>query len=328
MSDFSADLPDFLNDIVENDVTPSPLDPIESNPYAFPHTPDLQIAEPDIAQPDTTDTAPEADTAPETDPAPILDTAQPDTDSADATPILEPADEEVTQTVEQDEPAPIADDAPAPAEPADDVPVIDDSTGLEDGVAGNHFLWSDDWFWQEVDGYCGPTAAAFLLNQFQDAGISNPEYMVERAVSLGLMGDPTEGMYTDDLATLLTESGLPAEMQTSNMEDLAMKLNDGYGIIACVDSGEIWGDEEDAIREDNMMDHFLVVSEIDFNRGVVTLTDPGAPYGNGLEVPIDQFEDAWADSGHTMVATTNVDAELSGAPGMAIVNATRSETIR
>ena len=324
MSDFSADLPDFLNDIVENDadITPSPLDPIESNPYAYPQAPDPQPIETDITQPDTT----EADTAPETDPAPIVDTTpEPDTD---ATPILEPADEEVTQTVEQDEPAPIADDAPAPVEPADDVPVIDDSTGLEDGVAGNHFLWSDDWFWQEVDGYCGPTAAAFLLNQFQDAGISNPEYMVERAVSLGLMGDPTEGMYPQDLATLLTESGLPSELVGSNMEDLAMKLNDGYGIIACVDSGEIWGDPEDAVREDNLMDHFLVVSEIDFNRGVVTLTDPGAPYGNGLEVPIDQFEDAWADSDHHMVVTTNVDAELSGAPGMAIVNATRSETIR
>ena len=323
MSDFSADLPDFLNDIVENDadITPSPLDPIESNPYAYPQAPDPQPIETDIAQPDTT----EADTAPETDPAPIVDTTpEPDTD---ATPILAPADEEVTQTVEQDEPAPIADDAPAPVEPADDVPVIDDSTGFEDGVAGNHFLWSDDWFWQEIDGYCGPTAAAFLLNQFQDAGISNPEYMVERAVSLGLMGDPTEGMYPQDLATLLTESGLPSELVGSNMEDLAMKLNDGYGIIACVDSGEIWGDEEDAIREDNMMDHFLVVSEIDFNRGVVTLTDPGAPFGNGLEVPIDQFEDAWADSDHHMVVTTNVDAELSGAPGMAIVNATRSETI-
>ena len=317
MSDFSADLPDFLNEMVENDAdtTPTPLDPIEPNPYSFP---DTTTTEPDTTEPDTTEAAPEPDTT-ET-------TTEPDT--TDTTPVLEPVDEEVTESVEPEEPAPVVDDAPAPAEPVEDVPVIDVPSGLEDGVAGNHFLWSDDWFWQEVDGYCGPTAAAFLLNQFQDAGISNPEYMVERAVSLGLMGDPTQGMYTQDLATLLTESGLPSEMQTSNMEDLAMKLNDGYGIIACVDSGEIWGDEEDAIREDNMMDHFLVVSEIDFNRGVVTLTDPGAPFGNGLEVPIDQFEDAWADSGHTMVATTNVDAELSGAPGMAIVNATRSETIR
>ena len=179
MSDFSADLPDFLNEMVENDadVTPTPLDPIEPNPYSFPDT--------------TTDV---------TEPAPEPDTT--DTTEPDSTPVLEPVDEEVTESVAPEEPAPVVDDAPAPAEPVEDVPVIDVPSGLEDGVAGNHFLWSDDWFWQEVDGYCGPTAAAFLLNQFQDAGISNPEYMVERAVSLGLMGDPTQGMYTDDLATL------------------------------------------------------------------------------------------------------------------------------
>ena len=40
MSDFSADLPDFLNEMVENDAdtTPTPLDPIEPNPYSFPDT--------------------------------------------------------------------------------------------------------------------------------------------------------------------------------------------------------------------------------------------------------------------------------------------------
>ena len=400
MSDFSADLPNFLDDMIENEpeaTLPNELDPIETNPYSFPAsepidpidetltpstpsttdstdatTTDATTTDPDLTDIDNTDNtdntvtlthedgtthevSTDLDTDIETDvtdPVDITDTtdntvtlthedgtthevnideADPSTeeDSIDATPIIEPADEDVDRTVEQEEPAPLIDDAPPADEPVEDVPVIAEETGLEDGVAGNHFLWEDDWFWQEVNGYCGPTAAAFLLNQFQDAGISNPEYMVEQAVSMGLMDDPTQGMYTDDLATLLTNSGLPAEMQTSNMDDLAQKLEDGYGIIACVDSGEIWGDDPaDQMYEDNTMDHFLVVSEIDFNRGVVTLTDPGAPYGNGLEVPIDQFEDAWADSDHTMVVTTDVDEELKGGAGMAIVNATRSDMIR
>ncbi len=44
------------------------------------------------------------------------------------------------------------------------------------------------------------------------------------------------------------------------------------------------------------------------------LSDPGAPNGNQLEVPIDQFEDAWADSGRKMLVADTPDPDLADHP--------------
>ena len=78
-------------------------------------------------------------------------------------------------------------------------------------------------------------------------------------------------------------------------------------------------------------DHALVVTQVDFNAGTVTLADPGSPDGNGLTVSIEQFEDAWADSNFEMVATTEINSDLVDPSmveqHMAIVNATRSDVI-
>ena len=115
------------------------------------------------------------------------------------------------------------------------------------------------------------------------------------------------------------------------MDDLAARLDAGCGVIAAVDSGELWGDSADAAGEDNMPDHALVVTEIDTNTGMVTLEDPGNPDGNGTQVPISQFEDAWADSGFQMVATTEGDSDLGGTsdnPQLAFVNVTGSDVIQ
>ncbi|MGO4205013.1 hypothetical protein AB4Z09_25405 [Rhodococcus sp. TAF43] len=98
------------------------------------------------------------------------------------------------------------------------------------------------------------------------------------------------------------------------MDDLAAKLADGYGVIAMVDSGELWTPAEEIV-EDNKPDHVLVVAGIDTDRGVMILSDPGNPDGTGLEVPIAQFEDAWADSGNTMLVADDTDPDLvAGAP--------------
>ena len=81
-----------------------------------------------------------------------------------------------------------------------------------------------------------------------------------------------------------------------------------------VDSGELWTPSDEVV-EDDTADHVLVVAGIDTDRGVVTLSDPGNPNGNGLEVPIDQFEGAWADSGNTMLVADDTDPDLvAGAP--------------
>ncbi|WP_172652838.1 C39 family peptidase [Rhodococcus opacus] len=181
-----------------------------------------------------------------------------------------------------------------------------------DGVYGDPVEWSVNWFFQQVDGYCGPSSAAQVIAQYTGVVIDDPQQLVDRALELGLMqdGDPAQGMTLPNLEILLEDQGVPCTAQDSSIDDLKTKLEDGYGVIAMVDSGEIWNPDQEA-GEDETADHFLVVAGIDETRGVVILSDPGAPNGNQLEVPIDQFEDAWADSGCKMLVADTPDPDLA-----------------
>jgi hypothetical protein len=203
-------------------------------------------------------------------------------------------------------PVPVADPGTAPVPGAE-------SGG--DGVYGDPVEWSVNWFYQLVDGYCGPASAAQVIAQYTGVVIDDPQELVDRALELGLMqdGDPARGMTLPNLEILLEDQGVPCTVQDSSIDDLKTKLDDGYGVIAMVDSGEIWHPDREA-REDDTADHFLIVAGIDEARGVVILSDPGAPNGNQLEVPIDQFEDAWADSGHRILVADTPDPDLADHP--------------
>lgn len=193
----------------------------------------------------------------------------------------------------------------------DDTDSYDGDVALtEDGVYGSSYEWTEDWFFQEVDGYCGPTSVAILVNEYFNAAISDPEYMVNMAYDLGLTNDISQGMSTDNILALLQANDVPSEKLHSSMEDLEARLSDGFGVMAIVDSGELWGEEADQYFEDNTVDHALVVTEVDTVTGTVTLADPGIPDGNGFEVSIAEFEDAWADNGFEMISTTDPDPDL------------------
>lgn len=193
----------------------------------------------------------------------------------------------------------------------DDTDSYDGDVALtEEGVYGSSYEWTEDWFFQEVDGYCGPTSVAILVNEYFNGAISDPEYMVNMAYNLGLTEDISQGMSTDNILTLLQANDVPSEKLYSSMDDLETRLGDGFGVIAIVDSGELWGEEADKYLEDNTLDHALVVTEVDTVTGTVTLADPGIPDGNGFEVSIAEFEDAWADSGFEMISTTDPDPDL------------------
>ena len=302
--DSTADVPsvddpiilDVPSDVLSDEL---PADDLPDHP-SDPNLHDPNLPDPDLPDPDPTDPN-------HPDPAPAPEVHDPAIDA----PAPDPAPESDPSL-----------DVPAPGEE----PALDD-----DGVYGNSYEWNSDWFYQQVDGYCGPTSVAIIANEFSDAGITDPQVMVDQAYNMGLTQDISEGLYMEDIQTLLDASGVPCETVTSSMDDLAARLDSGCGVIAAVDSGELWGDSVDAAGEDNMPDHALVVTEIDTNTGMVTLEDPGIPDGNGVQVPISQFEDAWADSGFQMVATTEGDPDLGGTddnPQLAFVNVTGSDVIQ
>ena len=298
------------------DLHDHPIDPTTHDPAVQdPTVQDPAVADPNMVDPDTVDID-DADPG-HADPAPAPEVHDPTThDPTTHDPVID---------------APAPDPGPE-SDPSLDVPAPGEEPALDDdGVYGNSYEWNSDWFYQQVDGYCGPTSVAIIANEFSDAGITDPQVMVDQAYNMGLTQDISEGLYMEDIQTLLDASGVPCETVTSSMDDLAARLDAGCGVIAAVDSGELWGDSADAAGEDNMPDHALVVTEIDTNTGMVTLEDPGNPDGNGTQVPISQFEDAWADSGFQMVATTEGDPDLGGTsdnPQLAFVNVTGSDVIQ
>ncbi|MCQ4127584.1 C39 family peptidase [Rhodococcus erythropolis] len=209
-------------------------------------------------------------------------------------------------------PGPSHDDAPPPDPAQAPMPDPDATTAPADGTYGTPTAWTADWFYQEVDGYCGPSSVAQIVSEYTGLDISDPQQLVDRALELGLFpnGDPSQGMTSKSMEILMEDQGVPCHLETSSISDLEEKLSDGYGVVTMVDSGEIWYPGEETV-EDNTPDHALVVAGIDTERGVVILSDPGHPDGNQLEVPIDTFEDAWSDSGNEMLVADVPDADLA-----------------
>lgn len=248
-------------------------------PDAAPGVPDPSV--PDLSEPPTESPSPAVVPEPTTDPDPTL--------------VPEPAD--------------VPPPAPEPADvppPADGVPVP------EDGSYGTPTAWTADWFFQEVDGYCGPSSIAQVVSEYTGLNITDPQQLVDRALELGLFpnNDPSMGMTSADMEILMEDQGVPCHLENSSMQDLEAKLSEGYGVIAMVDSGEIWYPGTETY-EDNTPDHALVVAGIDEDRGVVILSDPGNPDGNQFEISIDEFDNAWADSDHEMLVADATDPDLA-----------------
>ncbi|RVW04440.1 C39 family peptidase [Rhodococcus spongiicola] len=266
------------------------------------------------------------------DPAVVIDEPT-DFDPIPAGLDLPPEIDTATTPPYTEAPAPVEDTPeltdPTPQQVPEQVDEIDeiDLTVPDDGVYGNPAAWTLGWFFQQFDGYCGPSAVAQVVSQYTGAEITDPQQLVDRAIDLGLMDDPSLGMTLADIETLLEDQGVPATITTSSLDDLRDRLDAGYGVIAMVDSGEIWQTDPDS--EDDLPDHVLVVAGIDDNRGVVILSDPGIPTGNQLEVPIAQFEDAWADGDHLMLITDAPDDGLITGPALSsVAPSDRSAIIR
>lgn len=233
-------------------------------------------------------------------------------------PILPPTDPAVSPaTPPVDLPAPLTDPT-TPADPqATDIPPLDPGPTLPpaDGVYGTPDAFEETWFDQGADGLCGPSAVTQIVNQFTGLDVTDPQYMSDRASELGLWGPegPSGGMLTTDLVTLMNDQGVPCHMESSSLEDLQSKLSDGYGVVATIDSGVVWG--TDGADEIAIPDHAVVVAGIDTVNNTVILSDTGNPDGGNQEtVPLDTFMKAWDSSLDQMIVSDSPDRDLADAP--------------
>ena len=173
---------------------------------------------------------------------------------------------------------------------------------------------SEHWFEQAVNGFCVPASVAQIVSEYTGEHHADEQHFIERANELkvfevGSNGVPGVGI--DGALALLEDAGVPASIEFgTGVETLVDYLDDGRRVVLAVDSGEMW---EGEATEDNAADHAIVVTGVDLERGVVIVSDPGDPDGNQRECPIEEFEDAWQDSGFAAAVCDEPPASFDAA---------------
>lgn len=180
-------------------------------------------------------------------------------------------------------------------------------TGSGEGVHGGE----EDQYYQSqaVSGQCGPTSAAMILSEQLGEEIPYEE-VVERAVEMGLMEENADGTYTgmlaQDMEALMETYGIEVDVEYGTMETLEGYLDEGTDVIVAIDSGEVWGDHDSSFA-----DHYVVVTEIDYEEGTVTLNDPGQDDGASFTVPLEDFENAWGEGGNEMLVSADEAGDVA-----------------
>lgn len=189
----------------------------------------------------------------------------------------------------------------------DEIPGALEDTGIHGDISDG----IDAALSQSETGLCVPASAAMAVTILTGEETSEAE-AVSAAVDLGLLdGEPGnwEGMTAGEAATLLEDMGVDAHLETGDIDDLRTHLDEGDVVILSVDAEELWGEGEG----DMTADHAVVLVAIDDERGVAVVDDPGVLGGQGMEIPLEDLEGAWVDSGNEMVvAEPESDSVPSG----------------
>lgn len=167
--------------------------------------------------------------------------------------------------------------------------------------------WFSDNVQQQYNDTCAIKSQELVLNS---VGLNVTEDELRNEAYKNGWYTPGYGTPMEDVGKLLESHGMEVtQMQHGSIYNLVSELSKGHPVIVGVDSGELWNPGADETFEDiirgQQADHALIVSGIDFNDdftdGTVNLIDPGTgDYCAGY--PINQFEDAWDDSGDFMVS--------------------------
>jgi Peptidase_C39 like family len=184
-----------------------------------------------------------------------------------------------------------------------------------------------DWIYQDSDN-CAVAAEASIINHFtgDDLTLADASYI---STAHGWY-QPGSGTDPSEIGRLMDLSGVPNHtVMGASMEQLASELQAGHGVIVGVNSAELWDEGIlnrikqfffDAFGLDtatfNPADHAVVVTGIDISNPdspMIIINDSGMPNGAAVRYPLDQFADAWQNSGFNYTATDSAP-HSTGAP--------------
>jgi hypothetical protein len=177
----------------------------------------------------------------------------------------------------------------------------------------------DDWMLQtEVDN-CAVAAELSIINQFLGDDLSLDDASYISAAN----GWYNPGFGTDPgvIGNMMDVYGIPTHsVMGATIEELTSELQQGHGVIVGVNSSELWdaGIQNDIKQffcdafgldtpEFNPADHAVVITGIDLSNPdcpMVIMNDSGIAGGAAARYPLDQFMDAWGNSGFYYTSTS------------------------
>lgn len=188
---------------------------------------------------------------------------------------------------------------------AEELDNFDPADADQDGVMGDPEEALDFWEFQGNTYRCAVYSQKFVIEEYLDREVS-----IEELVEVATENEWFDENYGTPIAymdKLLDYYGVPNEVSYDNtIEDLADSLNDGHRVIVSVDADEYWfgeNDDEMYVPGDGV-NHAIEVIGIDASdpdNVVVIVNDSGTPNGQGLEIPVETFMDAWEDGNCHMV---------------------------
>ena len=184
------------------------------------------------------------------------------------------------------------------------------------------------WIFQDMPDNCAVAAETSLINQFlaDDISLQDANYI---SVSNGWW-QPGVGTNPHDIGNMMDAFGIGNHtVMNASVEQLVAELQQGHGVIVAVNSSELWdqgilNDLDnfflDVFGKDNEVaaDHAVVITGIDMSdpdHPMAILNDSGTPNGAAVRYPLDQFVDAWENSGFYYTATNDpIPESIYGSP--------------
>jgi hypothetical protein len=173
---------------------------------------------------------------------------------------------------------------------------------------GNPNEYEHYWFYQEHNGYCVPSSITQVIEAQAGHTVHGYDDVVQETHALGIPVG-ANGMSLQDAQEILAHYDVPSHIvhpasHQQAIDALANYLEQGRNVILSVNASPIWYDGNQTYdNPSGGPDHALVVTAINDQTGVVTLSDPGSPDGNEEQVPLNVFMEAWNASDDQMLVT-------------------------
>ncbi len=173
-----------------------------------------------------------------------------------------------------------------------------------DGLFGDPGQAMKEWEFQGNTMRCALYSQMFVIEEFTDHEVDMDQIAREfasRGWFIEDVGTPLQ--YTDKL---LEYYDIKHEVDyNGSMEQIQECLEEGGRVIVALDAEELWYRENDDVYlPGDGANHAVEVIGIDLNDEgdpVVILNDSGDPRGQGIEIPLSVFMDAWEDSNNYMI---------------------------